>query len=87
MKKMKIVVTAIIVTAAVGAGLAFKANNLGGSFYCSSSSGTDGGICGTNAARYIQKASGGTPLFCNITPTTTGALCPDLPTQHLEANN
>jgi len=87
MKKMKIVVTAIIVTAAVGAGLAFKVNNVNGTFYCSSSSGGDGGVCGTSATRYVQNPLGVISLYCNISPGSATTVCPDELTQKLVVNN
>ena len=82
MKKVKIMLTAFAVVACVGGALAFKVAKINGNLYCSSVSGTGGGICGTNAPRYTVN-NGSISRYCVDSPSSTTTPCPDSKTDKL----
>ena len=82
MKKVKIMLTAITVLAVVGGALAFKVRKVNGTLYCSTVSGTGGGVCGTNAPRYTVN-NGTISRYCVDSPSSTTTPCPDTKTAKL----
>ena len=73
MKKVKIILTALTIVAAVGGALAFKANKFNGDRFCSTVS---GGSC-QGPAKYKVAIVSGTDLYC----TTTAGTCPTTTTK------
>ena len=82
MKKIKLSLTAFAVIAVAGGALAFKAHTTDGTFYCSSVSGSNGGNCGTTAARYGVGISS-LAMYCVANPPATIYKCPDTITDNL----
>ena len=83
MKKVKTMLTAIIIIASVAGAFAFKSLTINGMYYCSNLSGDEGGICGTNATRYTDGAFPGFSLYCIVNPTKTTTPCPSTRTDYL----
>lgn len=76
MKKIKMLVTALVVVTSVGGALAFNSGNFTGNLYCDSKPDSQGGNCSSTQIRYVSDPQSQTSLFCHARAANgTGGPC------------